>query len=166
MLRLVPFQLRLLAMGSGVVPAPGRNSEDFERAARSGRKILQSALDYCLWRAGDGWRRLGSRAGRESADRSYYLDGARLISYILTSPAEERTGIQLTLPALNPTPKPDAQEAAYAAQPRAYLVSALMRIDSNLTDRKLLSSLPRPKLARMLREREKLARHTARRKTA
>lgn len=164
MLLLVARQLSLFPMGNGFVPALGPGLGDSERDARSGRQILQSALDYCLWRAGDGWRRLGSRAGRTSAERWHYLDGARLLSGILTRPVESSPRMQLALPVLNPSPTPDTQELAYCSAPRADLVAALLRIDSTLTDARLLSRLPRPKLARMLREREKLARPDARKR--
>ncbi len=85
----------------------------------------------------------------------------------MSAPVEQPLGLQLALPVLNPAPTPDAKEMAYRSTPRADLVARVLRIDPALTDARLLSHLPRPKLAPMLREREKLARRAAReRRTA
>lgn len=166
-LRVVPLQLSFWRMGDVVLPVQVPQDIERERAARSGRQWLQSAREYCLWRAGDGWRRLGTRESRNSAERWYYLEGARTITDILYSQDKPASGLQLALPVLNPAPTPDASELKYRTMKRADLVAALLRIDPTLTDAHILSHLPRPKLAHMLREREKMQRHaTQTRRTA
>lgn len=170
MLRAVHYQLSLFIVGNGYSPAPVPLAGDGERDSRTGRQWLQSALDYCLWRAGEGWRRLSSRAERESAERWHYLNAARLISTILASgAANSQRGPRVvapTLPPLFPEHVPDKTETKLAQMPRAELVSALLEIDATLTDRRILSHFTRAKLARMLRERQKLAHQAERRRTA
>jgi hypothetical protein len=119
---------------------------------RTARQWLQSAITYCNWRAGDSWRRLSDPEQRNSPERDWYLSGSRTLLEALNSP--ERQGIHIALPVLNSERVPDDIEKAHALRTRAELVRELMALDSKLTDARLLSHLPRPKLAHMLRERE------------
>ena len=70
----------------GPSPLPESTAgEDAERDGRSARQWLKSARAYCLWRAGEDWRRVSDRKQRENSTRWYYLDGARFITDILYS---------------------------------------------------------------------------------
>lgn len=119
--------------------------------ARIGPEILQSAIDYCVWRSGRGRHRMSFDEWRRSADRCDYLDAARLLSGLLHEP--DRVGIAEALPVLNPAPPADPHIPELAALPVAKLVSRLMAADPRLTDKKILSHLSRRKLATMLCER-------------
>lgn len=161
-LALVPFQLSLEGFGPPVsdfiAAALSSSPWDLEKEKRTSQQWLKSVRDYCMWRAGDGWRKL-QQGERWSAARWEYLDAARLITDILLTGSK-------------PTPKESAKDAAAQAQldlmrglaaplspeenkllqrPRAQLVDELLR-DSLYTDGRLLSRLPRRKLARMVSE--------------
>lgn len=137
---------------------PSRTFADDGRGRRSGRQIVQAAIAYCNWRTGDAWRNLANRNERDNADREWYLGGIRTLTDVLYRDDSARPGkLQLELPALHPTHNPDATERKHAKRTRAELARLLLAIDPALTDARLLSRLPRPKLARMLREREKAA---------
>jgi hypothetical protein len=115
---------------------------------RSGREILESARDYCEYRA----KRLAhgqlSLAKRFSPERLWYLSGITGIIDILYG--EKRVGIAPTLPLSSPSPERDPRAVGFASQPRASLVAQLMEANPSLTDRKLLSGLQKNKLANML----------------
>lgn len=128
---------------------PDQASEDAERDRRNGRQWLKSAIAYCDFQAGGSWRRLSDPSQRNSSWRRWYLDGLRTLTDILSTP-EDAGKIQVALPVLNPAPEPLPGESDLMALARRDLAAALVAESSVYTDYKLLSHLPRPKLARML----------------
>jgi hypothetical protein len=110
-------------------------------AERTPGQLLKSAEAYCVWRAGLSWR---PSSDRWDLDRVAYLEAAGILRDVVF----RETGPQLALPSLVVPPTP--LEIRLAARPRACLIDDLLRADPSLTDRKLLSHLPRKKLARML----------------
>lgn len=125
---------------------------------RTGAQVLRSVLAYLAWRAGSPWRRLSDPKQRNANERWEYLEAARLVrsvyygAYIPGQPAK----LEPALP--DPRyPEPSPEELELAEKPRPWLVNELLQANHALTDRRLLSRLGRPKLARML-----LAARTAR----
>lgn len=147
-LTLVPHQLLLF---------PGTRAHSWSpspqgikvRENRSGKQWVESVIGYCEWRAGNPWRRLSDPAQRNDPERWDYLDASRLIHQKFYAP-EQPAGLHFSLPVLNPAPSPLPQELELAELPRKTLVDALLRENSKLSDRKILMSFKRSKLARML----------------
>jgi len=127
-----------------------REWKDDSRSKRNGRQWIQSAIDYCDWRAGS-WRRLSDRAQRENLDRWWYLDAARTLKDVLLG-CREAQSLHIALPVLNAAPAITPEAEALAQQPRAWLADALLAANPRMTNRKLLLHLGRPKLARLLLE--------------
>ena len=118
------------------------------RSQRTPDQWLRSVIAYLAWRSGDSWLPLSFPDIRNDQERWDYLSAIRLVESIrYTNPAK---------PTLVPKPTTD-RSAVLCNQPRAWLVSELLRADRTLTDSKILSHLPRPKLARMLMERSPAA---------
>lgn len=144
---LLPKQLLLWPEMSGAFVSSPSDWND-GRDARNERQWLESIRDYCLWRAGN-WRRVSSRSQRESADRWWYLNGARTVTDILLTPPKE-TSLKPALPVLNPTRFIDERARDFDARNRSWLADELMRWNPALTDRVLLARLSHEKLVRML----------------
>lgn len=94
-LTLVPFQLSFEGFGvsqgavTGISGSGSGLSGDLEKEQRSGRQWLKSVESYCLWRAGESWRKVHTAEGRWNAVRWEYLDAARLITDILLTKATQ-----------------------------------------------------------------------------
>lgn len=153
MLRPVFHQFSLFSFPKTAIPsrafasAYSRSMSDKERDSRTGPQWLRAIRAYCEFGTGDAWRRLGDGGQRSAPERLWYLSGLRLINSILAgAQAQEAPRPQL----VNTRPADDLLLAEIARLPRAELVDGLMKLDSSLTDRKLLSRLQRPKLARMI----------------
>jgi hypothetical protein len=141
-LEAVAFQLPLfswLPWGDGT----GMDS----RARRTPDQILRSVIDYLTWRAGECWRNLSFPEQRNARDRWDYLSAARLVETVRYG--EPKKPVAVADP-LNQIPSPSSLEISLRQKPRAELVRELMRRRADLTDRRLLCHLPRPKLAAML----------------
>jgi hypothetical protein len=119
---------------------------DAQRDARSPDQWLCSVISYCDWRTGDSWRRRSDRNHREDQDRADWLDASRRVRTIrhLVSPSK--------FPPVSASV--DSEVTRLASQPRSALVADLMRLDSTLTDSRILLTLGRSKLAAMLWERQ------------
>lgn len=118
---------------------------------RSGRQWLESAIAYCHWRSGNAWRRLSTSAERWAPERGAYLDAERLLTDVLREPDEPNI-IHALLPDLRAAAPVLAGEVEYRSWRRDVLARALIQENPSYSDFKLLSHLPRPKLARMLAE--------------
>lgn len=127
--------------------------EDADRARRSGSQWLRAITSYLEFRTGDSWRRLSDRQQRESEDRLWYLNGLREIMPILAG--REPAGISLVPvvadQAIN-RKTDDLRTAKLLKLPRVELAKRLLDLDPKYTNLKLLTHLPRPKLARMVIE--------------
>lgn len=129
------------------VESPSYLSEDWGWTCANVSKRLRNAISYCDYQAG----RTRGRAPRWNPDADWYISGLRLLRAALAGDLEP-SRLQIALPVLHPSPSPTIQEKELAEQPRLWLVSELLKADSRYTDKKLLSHLPRPKLAHMLAE--------------
>lgn len=146
-LSLVPFQLSLPGFEFFLQSFP-----DQEKEERTRSEWLKSVRDYCLWRAGDGWRRLGRAGQRQSPERWEYLEAARLIISLLAASAVSRAdqAAQLELDVARGAAIPlSASEFKLTIENRNALVAELLR-DPLYTDARLLRSLTKNKLARMV----------------
>jgi hypothetical protein len=116
---------------------------------RSAKDIIQSAMEYCQWRASHGRRGLLSAAQRFDPDRVWYLNGFATLRDHLYKP-EEPKGLHVALPVLHPAPSIDPRAAKLCDKPRAWLVEELLSANPKLSNRKLLLHLGKLKLATML----------------
>ena len=116
---------------------------DQERDRRSGGQWLRSIRAYLNFRAGCSWRRLGSPQDRNSPEYSWYIGGIRTLNGI-------EAGANQPHP-MRVVNRPSAS-SPLCTQSRESLVATLMAHRPDLTDKKILSHLPRPKLARMVEE--------------
>jgi hypothetical protein len=110
---------------------------------RSGLQWLKSAIGYCEWRAGLDWRRSSQR---NDPERWYYLDAVRLLNDLIQVAPKDAP--QFALPSFDPAPTP--AQLRYREMKRSALVTALMRENPRLTNRRILSHFSTEKLARML----------------
>ena len=161
---LVPFQFALQFPDfgyyslAGAIDIPSSLGIDLEHEMRTGLQWLKSVRAYCMWRAGDSWRKLNRSGERWKSSRAEYLDAARLITEILSTdhevnPAQSAldAAAQADLDIMRgqaPIPLSLA-EKQLSEKPRAALVDELMR-DPLYTNRRLLEHLPKNKLARMV----------------
>ncbi len=158
LLLLVPMQLKLPGMGlARFDSASSFLSEDLERDLRNGRQWLASIQSYCKFRAGLAWRRASDRF---NPNRLWYMNGLRCVQDVLYAPVES---LQLVLPTLDRVDCLTGFERELAAMDRSILVTRLMAASSFFTDRRLLSHLPKMKLARMLARAEESAQTERRR---
>jgi hypothetical protein len=132
-------------LAAGTQDAELRCMDDSERDRRSGRQWLKAVNAYLEYMTGDAWRR-GSE--RNSPERWYYLDAIRWLNGI---GREEALPFQRTI-SITPRTAQDIRINSLASWPLAKLVEELMRLNSKLTNRKLLSHFTKVKLARMLIE--------------
>lgn len=133
---LVPFQLSFAGPGFARADIPGMNSN------RSGQAWVRSARNYLLTQA-----------------KAYTVAAAFLTAHLLNpaiwdTPKQIARDLQAQLQldmsrGLPPPLSPDENRLSH--RPRAQLVGELLR-DPLYTDGRLLSRLPRRKLARMVRE--------------
>lgn len=151
MLSVVPFQLLLFPDARQhnwhPSPKPGQGL----REKRTARQWIDSVVAYLRWRSGEPWRDLSAREHRWCQERRDYLDAIRLIQnafHLIDKPK----GLHVPLPVLNVAPPPLPTQLKLAELPRKTLVEALLRENPALTDKKLLMTLRREKLARMLAE--------------
>jgi hypothetical protein len=121
------------------------------RDKRTGLQWIKSVIGYLEWRAGEPWRRLSDPEQRFDSERWDYLDAARVVREAFYSD-EQGSTLHIALPVLRPAPSALPGELELAELPRKVLVAALMRENPRLTDSKILKSLKRSKLARMLSE--------------
>ncbi len=148
---LVPFQLSLPGFDfvSQGLPFP----KDRDKENRTGAEWLESARDWCLWRAGASWR------SRQRVERDF-VDAARCITDILVTggkltPKEEKqakldAAAQAELDIMRGAAIPlSASEFKLTKENRNALVAELLR-DPLYTDARLLRSLTKNKLARMV----------------
>jgi hypothetical protein len=119
---------------------------------RAPDQILRSVIAYCLWRAGESWRNPSSPDNRRNEDRLSYLEAIRVINRVRYEPAHLPEPVPAAAAA-----KPSPKEVALAARPRLQLAAELIAADPSLTDRRLLSHLPKHKLAAMLAARRATA---------
>jgi hypothetical protein len=124
----------------------GRDKQD----RRTPDQWIRSVLAYLDWRSGDSWRPLSVRTERENSERWAYLEARRIVQSVRYASEPSPVGLHVALPVLNPARRVAPLEAKWAAKPRAEIVAALMAASPALTDHKILSHLPRPKLAKML----------------
>ena len=133
---------------------------------RNGRQWLQAVIGYCKWRAGEDWRQLWDSKQRWADERWYYLNGARACMAVMYLPdvPEAHKGLHLADPVLPspsvPAPVPAEQFGnyqTYQTHSREWIVDRLMGLRPELTDKKLMLRIPRPKLARLLCEAEAAA---------
>jgi len=116
---------------------------------RTARQWINSAIEYCNWRAGDSWRRLSDPAQRHDPERWVYIEAARTLHTALYSTFPARP--VPVLDCLTPT-RPSHAQLKYRNWKRPELVEALLLENPKLTDRRILSHYTRAKLARMLDE--------------
>src|SRR6185437_16383486 len=84
-----PIQLSLPGIESGRVSEYlAVSSGDNERDNRTGLEWLKSVREYCIWRAGNSWRKLWKSDQRWNPERWDYLEAAKLISDILLTKAQ------------------------------------------------------------------------------
>lgn len=154
----VPFQLSLFPIERRHHWYPSPQGL-FMREMRTAAQWLRSVIAYLEWRAGSPWRRLSDPQQRWANERWEYLDAARLVlsvyhgAFIPGKP----------FVAEKPSPKSavrDGRVAKLCLLPRYELVTRLLRLDSRLTDRRLLSCFTKEKLAGMILDRQ-LERRTA-----
>lgn len=139
-----PVQLILAGMGSLFDCPSSWPSDERERDLRTGRQWLLAIQSYCKFRAGLAWRRSHDRF---NPNRVWYTNGIRCVQDVISAPEPER---QPFLPTLDCTPCFTDYERELGALSRGVLVDRLMASSSLFTDRRLLSYLPKMKLARML----------------
>lgn len=160
-LSLVPFQysfpgFEFLSV-AGYLDSSSSSGVDLEREQRSGLQWLKSVREYCMWRAGECWRRLNREGDRWKRSRWEYLDAARLITDVLSSDAESSStesandaALQFELDIARGGSIPlTLEETQLTNKPRAVLVDELMR-DCLYSSRRALSGLAKRKLARMV----------------
>ncbi len=114
---------------------------EWEKDNRCGLAWLKSILAYCEFRAGASWRRLSDPAQRWSADRMWYLNGVRAVNDLIHAPERKDNS---ALPLFSPLHTTDD---GLAALDRSALVARLMATSPLFSDERLLSRLPRRKLA-------------------
>jgi len=137
-------------LSASVLVASSGNDSPREKRDRS--QWLRAITAYLNFQSGDAWRRLSDPAQRWDPDRLWYQNGLYCLANFL---ADTNGSIALVTPSPK-TPRTieeqtdDLRAVKLQARPRADLVTALMRADSKLTDRKILMHLSRLKLARML----------------
>jgi len=119
---------------------------------RAPDQILRSVIAYCLWRAGESWRNPSSADNRRNEDRLAYVEAIRVINRVRYSPVGEAE----LVPGKS-EPAPCSQKKAIDSRPRLQLAADLIAADPSLTDQRLLSHLPRHKLAAMLAARRATA---------
>jgi hypothetical protein len=144
LLLLVPMQLMLAGMGSLLGCPSSWPNDERERDLRNGRQWLFSIRAYCKFRAGLAWRRSSDRF---NPNRLWYMNGIRCVQDVLYAPDKSP---QLVLPCIDGVNCSTEFERGLAAQSRPILVNRLMAASPLFTDRRLLSHLPKMKLARML----------------
>ena len=140
----------LLYCSSAIVPFAliADSSQNDLRELRTGPQWLRALTAYLDFKTGDSWRRLSDPAQRRDPDRVWYLDGLTFLQNLLRDESGRSPS-----PSAHWKQKPIACASQSSASNRgAELSDALLRLDSRLTDRKLLSRLPKPKLARMVVE--------------
>jgi hypothetical protein len=171
--RLISPRLDRSAHGAAALNVSGSRRystmSDQERDPRTGGQWIRSVTAYLEFGAGSAWRRLSDPSQRNSPVRNWYLGGIRTINGI---PARGRNGsetlqIVAKKPQRAPLPRgPDSPVAKLtAAKSRGWIVDELLRVDSALTDKKLLLRLSHIKLAGMLldaRSRQRRANSSAR----
>jgi hypothetical protein len=118
------MQLILAGMGSLFDCPSSWPSDERERELRNGRQWLFAIRSYCK-----------------------FMNGVRCVQDVLYAPVES---LQLVLPALAPIDCFTEAERRLAVLSRSVLVDRLMAASPLYTDRRLLSFLPKMKLARML----------------
>jgi hypothetical protein len=125
-------------------PLSGRGLRD----KRSARQWIDSVTAYLQWRAGEPWRSLSDPEQRNCQERRDYLDAVQTVynAYHLV----DSKGPEIAVRPNRTDPSPFPGQTALAMQPRKVLVAALLAENPKLTDSKLLLSLKREKLARML----------------
>jgi len=144
MLRPIWLQIDLFEHSPFPVDSPCMEMSDEERDSRSCAQWRRSISDYLIQRAGLNWRR---ESDRNNPVRQYYLDGLRTMDGSLhLVPATQR-------PRITKKTIQDIRLGSLASWPVARLVDELMRLDSHLTDRRILSHLSKLKLAQMLMDR-------------
>lgn len=156
----VPFQLRLPGMGLPSKLVRYRTDE-WEWTASNVIKRLQNSVAYCLFQR-SRWNFLRERWCPE---KDWYLDGSNFLSNHIERFYEPKT-LQLVLPPLNSSEDTHNNEQVeeLSREPRKWLAAQLLAADPKYTDARILSHLPRLKLARMLvRALETCSQHDRRR---
>jgi hypothetical protein len=162
---LAPLQLSLPGIERGRVSEYiAVSAGDKERDNRTDLEILKSVRDYCIWRAGNSWRKLWKPDQRWNPERWDYLDAARLIADILLTPnlpkpySRPDAVLQAELDIQRGAPIPlSPEETKLLEKTRPALARELLR-DPLYTDARLLSGLPKTKLVRMvIQSRQRLA---------
>ena len=144
MLRPVWYQLSLFP---GLVPRHYAPVSKSERDERTGPQWIRAVISYLEFSSGDAWRRLSDPLRRFSPERQWYLGGLRTMNGIQSPIPQPRP--HLVTPKIEPGPEAIAI-AKLCLEPRLALADELLLLRPELTDRRLLSHLPRPKLARMV----------------
>lgn len=145
-------------------PPVSETSGAFERAevdGRTGLQWLKAAIAHCDCHAGTAWRRLSDPRQRYAPERLFWLEVIRLLTDVLLADPQE-IRLHSASPLLHPIRHELSGEPEYRTWRRDSLARALVNENSKFTDAKLLSHLPKPKLARMLAE-TRLAARNARR---
>lgn len=142
-MHLAPVQLALFPCRPDWVPMGSAVRIDH----RTPDQLLRSTIAFCEWRAGESWRRLSDPSQRNDQDRWDWLEAARICQAARYA-SEGR--LEPVLPSNNSSPTPSPLEVLFQNKPRRELADALISLNPELSDRRLLSRLPRPKLARML----------------
>jgi len=139
-LALVSFQLSLFP--SRPIAADGTMGSE-NSARRTPHQLLKSAISYCDWRA-EHFRL--SAADRWNPDRRAYIQARQILERVMHMDVRP----ELALPALQPAHSLTPLEIEFSRSSRACLADELLAADPRLSDRRLLQSLPRKKLASML----------------
>lgn len=156
-LRVLP-QLDLFTHGALALERRGScrywTMSDLERDRRSGGQWLRAVNAYLEFGAGSAWRRLSDPKQRNSPERDWYLGGIRTINGIPARVRNDSKTLHIVAKSPQRAAPPRAQASPVAklmaAKSRGWIVAELLRVDPNLSDKKLLLRLSHIKLATML----------------
>ena len=137
---------------------PGRywtmSDRDRERDRRTGGQWLRGVKAYLEFGAGSAWRRLSDPEQRNSPERDWYLGGIRTMNGIPAQVRNDSKTLHIVAKSTQRAALPRAQASPVAklmaAKSRGWIVAELLRVDPNLSDKKLLLHLSHLKLATML----------------
>ena len=127
------------------------DTQSVQEDSRTGAQILRSILQYLEWRASRGRSGQLSREQRNDPLRWYYIDAYRAVGAAAFN--EAVSALNHLTPFLLPDNSIDPRIRLMVDYPRAMLVSALMRLDPSLTNKRMLGGLRKAKLAAMICER-------------
>jgi len=134
--------------------------DDNARDRRTEAQWLRSIIAYLEFRSGTAWRRLSNPQQRNHPERWWYLNGIRCVQSILAGQDPSRASIALVTAARTErgtnSKTDDLRVAKLIQLPRVELAKMLVAADPSKTDIRLLSHLPRPKLARLVVEAQKI----------